>query len=335
MYKIAIVGLGPAGILLLAYLPPEVLKDVIVFEPAAIGGALATDYGCVVANITKSVILDAFRAVPRWSAAEFKHLSKYTDSQCPLLSDVVKQLRELIAPDLRSVTFHSSRIVRFEHTVANTWKLTTANNQLFEVVKLALAVGATPKILDLPKPVIPLTIALTPHLLANYVGNEDKVVVFGTAHSGTLALQNLKNAGVRSITGIYKGEKPFYFSRDGFSEGIKQESAAIADDLMDKKWANLIQLSDFSAAHRAVTEATAVVYAIGFERPNLLYQENSETKPFFTSGPSAPSINAWGFGIGYPSQYTVPDGKHYPDVGFGGFVAAIVEALPLMLKFDV
>ena len=332
MYKIAIVGLGPAGILLLAHLPPEIMKDVIVFEPSAVGGALATEYGSVVANITKSVIVAAFRAVPRWASAQFKCLEKYPDEQCPMLSDVVKQFRELIAPELRNVVFHSSRVVRYERT-ANSWKL-TADNKLFEVQKLALTIGATPKILDLPKPVIPLPIALTPYLLSNYVCPEDNVVVFGTAHSGTLALRNLHNAGVKKLTGIYKGDKPFMYARDGFSEGIKQESAAIADDLITSHTADLIGINDFSAAYRAMAEATAVVYAIGFERPAITYFLNDESKPFFVSEPANPEINVWGFGIGYPSPYTGPDGKNYPDIGFGGFISAITAALPLMLKFD-
>jgi hypothetical protein len=332
MYKIAIVGLGPAGILLLAHLPPEIHKDVIVFEPSAVGGALATEYGAVVANITKTIIITAFRAVPRWASAEFKHLEKYSDAQCPLLSDVVKQFRELIAPDLRSVAYHTSRITKYERTGA-TWKL-TANHKLFEVQKLALAVGAVPKILDLPTPVIPLPIALNPPLLSTYVSQGDAVVVFGTAHSGTLALQNLRSAGVKKLTGIYKGATPFQYARDGFSEGIKQESATIADDLVAARWADLIPLSDFSAAHRAVAEATAVVYAIGFTSHGATYFSNGEEKPFFSGGSASPEINAWGFGIGYPSPYTGPDGKQYPDVGFGGFVAAIQAALPIMLKFD-
>lgn len=332
MYKIAIVGLGPAGILFLAHCPPEIHKDVIVFEPSAVGGALATEYGAVVANITKSIITTAFRAVPRWATAEFKHLTKYGDAQCPLLSDVVKQFRELIAPDLRSVTYHSSRVNKYER-VATAWKL-AAGGKLFEAQKLILAVGAIPKILDLPTPVIPLPVALNPSLLSNYVSQEDAVVVFGTAHSGTLALQNLRTVGVKKLFGIYKGDTPFQYARDGFSEGIKQESATIADDLVATRWADLIPLSDFSAAHRCVAEATAVVYAIGFTSPGITYFLNGEEKPFFTGSMASPEINAWGFGIGYPSPYTGPDGKQYPDVGFGGFVSAIQAALPSVLKFD-
>jgi thioredoxin reductase len=318
MYKLAIVGLGPAGIFTLAHVPPEILKNTIVFEPSAVGGALATEYSAVVANITKSVILNALRSVPRWSTAECRHLAKYADSECPLLGDVVKQLRELIAPELREVVYMNVRVINWQRQ-DSIWKLTTSSNQLFETQKLVVATGAVPKTLNLPKPAIPLHIALTPSLLANYVTAEDSVVVFGTAHSGTLALRNLRNAGVTHLTGIYKGEKPFYYARDGFSEGIKQESASIADDLTSNNWAKILRLDDFEATFRATSEATAVVYATGFNR--------SATK-------TNPEENIWAFGIGSPSTYIGPDGKSYPDVAFGGFISAIQEAVPLMLKFD-
>jgi hypothetical protein len=270
----------------------------------------------VVANITKAVILTAFRSVPRWASNAFKHLEKYSDESCPLLADVVKQLRELIAPDLRSVVFHSERVVSYVHE-NKVWKLKTSGGNLFEVKKLVVTTGAVPKGIDLPKPVIPLHVALTPSVLSAYVTEEDSVVVFGTAHSGTLALRNLRNAGVKKLTGIFRGEKPFFFARDGFSEGIKQESATIADDLLATGWARLLRLDDFSACHRAVCEATAVVFAMGFER-----------------APLPAGDNIWGIGIGFPSLYTSSDGKSYPDVGFGGFISAINEALPSLLTFD-
>jgi hypothetical protein len=188
---------------------------------------------------------------------------------------------------------------------------------VYEAQKLVLATGAAPKILDLPKPIIPLAAALTPALLQNYVTPADRVAVFGTAHSGTLALKNLRAAGVTRLTALHKGDTPFYFARDGHTEGVKQESATIADSILAEKWVTLVSLDDFAAAHRAAAEATAVVYAIGFERPVV-----------------PTGTNIYGFGIGFPAPYTAPNGRTYPDVGFGGFVAAIKAALPSLLTFE-
>lgn len=329
MFKIAIVGLGPAGIFALAQIPPQMQRETVVFEPSAIGGALATDYASVVANLPNSVITAALREVPAWASAPFPHLDKYSNETCPRLGDVVRQLRELIAPDLARVAFHSSRVTKYTRSEHATWKLETSTGSMFEVQKIVICTGATPKTLDLPKPVIPLAASLTPALLPNYVTSSDSVVVFGTAHSGTLALKNLREAGVKNLVGLHKGTTPFLFARDGHSEGIKQESAAIADDLLATHWARLISLDDFAAAHRAVAEASAVVYAIGFERPAPVFTDSEGgVKPLI----GAPHV--YGFGIGFPAPYTDTNGATHPDVGFGGFVSAIKAALPSLLTFD-
>jgi len=335
MYKIGIVGLGPAGILTLALLPETVYPSVIVFEPSAIGGDLATAYGSVIANIPKSVIVSAFQSVPRWSSATFPALDKYADDACPLLYDCVRTLRALIAPELAKVSYHSARVESYE-ALPSGWKIKTTQGTLFEVQKLVLATGATPRTLDLPKPTIPLAVAFSPSALAHVVSQEDKIAVFGTAHSGTLVLKNLRACGVCALTGLYKGEKPFQYARDGFSEGIKQESATIADSIVAEGWATLVPLDDFARAHRAVAEATAVVYAIGFQRSVVTYTESGVLKTATHDGTGFGTgvKNLYGFGIGFPAPYTGPDGRQYPDVGFGGFVSAIKAVLPSLLTFE-
>lgn len=337
MYKITIVGLGPAGILTLALLPSELYPYVLVFEPSAIGGDLATAYGAVIANIPKSAIVAAFQSVPRWATAVFPALDAYKDDECPVLNDCVRTLRTLITPELSKVSYHTDRVVNYIYLrERGTWKVQTAHGALFETQKLVLATGATPRTLDLPKPIIPLPLALNPTALANIVSPSDKVVVFGTAHSGTLALKNLRACGVKNLTALHKGQKPFFYARDGFSEGIKQESATIADTIFADSWATLISMDDFAAAHRAVAEATAVVYAIGFERPRPTVADGTGLKTLTHDGTAfGPDVkNIYGFGIGFPAPYTGPDGRNYPDVGFGGFVTAIKAALPSMLTFD-
>lgn len=333
MYKIAIVGLGSAGIFTLALLPPDIQKQTIVFEPSAIGGDLATQYSAVVANIPNSVIIEALRSIPAWSTEPFKELEKYKSEDCPLLLDVVRALRKSIAPALSLVAFHSAHVAAFQQIESGHWRLITSHGE-YTAAKLVLCTGATPKVLDFPKPVIPLHAALSSALLPNYVTKEDTVVVFGTAHSGTLALKNLHSVGVSNLTGLYKGSVPFRYARDGFSEGIKQESAVIADSIVAEKWATLVSLDDFASAYRAVHAASAIVYAIGFERPRPTYTDMSGAlRTLVHNGTEFHGVqNIYGFGIGFPAPYT-SDGHIYPDVGFGGFIGAIKATLPSMLTF--
>lgn len=342
--KIAIIGLGPAGILALALLPDAALKNVVVFEPAAIGGDLATKYAAVVANIPKSVIVAAFRGVPRWSSTPFPLLDVYADDACPPLGVVAKQLRLLITPLLGTVEFHSDKVVKILYNSAAAsqqppWSLRTQTNKLFEVQVVMNCTGAEPKSMNLPLPTIPLHVALMPALLAAHVSPYDSVVVFGTAHSGTLVLKNLRDAGVSSITAIYKSTTPFVYARDGASEGIKQESAAIADEIKAGTWGTatpaLLSYNDFAAVYRAVHSSTAAVYACGFNKGDLQIEKDGVLTSYTHDGArfvdAPPGI--YGFGIGFPSLYTGNDGKQYPDIGFGGFIDTIkpvLIAIPLL-----
>ncbi len=335
--KIAILGLGPAGIFALALLPEQALKDAVVFEPAAIGGDLATKYAAVIANIPKSQIVAAFKKIPRYESTAFPFLDPYSDDACPPLGVVAKQLRQLALPLLKQTTFHASKVTHLEYK-ADIWTLKTQTNELFEVQKVFVCTGAEPKAMNLPLPTIPLYVALTPALLSAHVNSEDNVVVFGTAHSGTLVLKNLKDACVSKVTAVHKGPTPFIYARDGVSEGIKAESATIADSIKAGEWTNqtptFLSYDKFADVYRAVYSATAVIYACGFERSSVTITNNGVEQKVSHDGTGfvdAPP-GLYGFGIGFPSLYTGSDGKKYPDIGFAGFIDAL---LPVIQQLDV
>ena len=143
----------------------------------------------------------------------------------------------------------------------------------------------------------------------------------------------LRNVGVQRIVAVYRGASPFRFARDGDTEGIKQESAAIADEILAGGWADVLTLvptSDVGGVQRALLGADAVVYSIGF-RPSLSFpvldEGGGRIEPAAIGACRVPGL--FGFGIGFPSFYTAPNGKQYPDVGFAGFIDAII-ASPLV-----
>jgi hypothetical protein len=323
----AVVGLGPAGIFTLACIPKQYLATTVVIESQAVGGTLAAHYGAVLANIPKSVILDALRKIPNWTS--FPLLEKYRGDECPLLADVCRQIRTLIVEDLTYVTFHTKRMTALQISPAG-WRITMEGDVL-EAQKVFLCIGATPKTLDLPVPHIPLHVALNRPLLQQYVSPTDSIVVFGTSHSGTLILKHLKDIGCAKVTALYKGKIPFRFARDGDTEGIKQESATIADEILAGAWGSntpqLVSCDDFATAYRAVAKATHVIYAVGFEKPAIRYKTIGGEERCLKFRPATNDFedvkHLWGFGIGFPSMYTGTNGNQYPDVGFGGFIDAI------------
>lgn len=340
MHKYAIVGLGPAGIFALASLPIEELEHTIVFEPALMGGDLAAHYGAVVANIPKADMITAFRMIPRWAAVEFPLLAATPDDACPLLADVAKQLRALVREDLARVDVRTLKVTAFQQTADQAWLL-QAGGRVFDAQNLILTPGAPPKTLDLPLPSIPLPIALHKERLALHVNPTERILVIGTSHSGTLILKNLKDLGCTHVTAFYRGEKPFSFARDGDPEGIKQESATIADEILSKAWGpktpTLLRTDDLTTQFRVLQRAQYVIYAMGFGAPALFFLDPYGHLQRFSDvfEPSTSTFTgaqrAWGFGIGFPRLYTAPNGKQTPDVAFKPFLEAIQAAMPRIL----
>jgi len=332
IYKHAIIGFGTAGILTLAFIPKQDLINTVIIEPAAVGGCLGTEYGNVVANITKDTIVKAFSRLPGWDISSV--LVAYGPNDCPLLSDVCKDMRRCIAGDLKRVRYRTERMTDLIEMESH-WTI-KMNTEMLEAQNVYLCVGATPKTMDLPIPHIPLHVALNPDLLKRYISDTDRVVVFGTSHSGTLILKNLKDVGCRDVYALYKGAVPFHFARDGDTEGLKQESATIADDIVKNAWGDLspklFQTTDFGTSFRLVANATFVIYAIGFADPSIPYITKGGERQCLRFRPNTNDFETtsglWGFGIGFPGLYTAPNGKRYKDVGFGGFIDAIQTIFP-------
>lgn len=337
VYCITIVGLGAAGILALAQIPTERLSEVLVIEGNCIGGDLSSLYSGIFANITKQMVETAFRNVPRWSSLAFPYLKAYKDNDCPKLGDVCRQMVALIRDDLQRVECRTATVSSLTDN-GETWSIQTTAG-IFQSKKVLLCIGGVPKVLDIPRPSIPLHVALSKDCLANHVTPADNVVVFGTSHSGTLILRNLKDIGVRNTTGVYVGKVPFVFARDGHADGIKQESATIADEILAKTWGDLtptlMNYEDFGAMFRRTTQASHVIYAHGLQRRQLSCYDK-EAKPIVLKhNPTNATFDGyetrlWGFGLAYPSTKE-NNGIVYPDIGFAGFITAIAASLPVIL----
>lgn len=336
-----LVGLGPAGCIFLGCLPPEKLAQVIVFESGCIGGDLARHWGSVLANIPRSIIEPALRSVPAWKDARMELLERYGSNECPQLADAAQQIRALVTPLLTAVTLRSTHVTRVQQEHAG-WSLCAEDGTSYTVAKLILATGAAPRTMDIPKAHIPLEIALSEVRLREYLGSDacrKRFVVFGTSHSGTLILRNLRAVGCAGnhVTAVFKSPRPFYLARDGHTEGLKAESAEIADAIRRGDWGaatpQLVSAENMEALLRAVLEADYCVYATGFRVrvPPMFDMRGAPlaAKHDPVTGAIAPGV--WGFGIGFPSQYKTNLGTLAADVGFAAFAAHIQANLAAIL----
>ena len=326
MYTTAIIGLGIAGLLVLAHVNP---KETLVLERGLVGGALATDYAHIIANIPAKILIQALRRIPGCLDKPLPYLESYSPDDCPVLSDLVKQIKALVKPALDAATHRCADVQRVQQ-IEGGWRIQTETGA-FEARNLVLCTGAKPVTMDLPIPHIPLSVALSP-TLKHLVDKDTKVVVFGLSHSGTLVLKALQSLGVKQVTAVYKGPTPFRFARDGDTEGIKQESAAIADAILARTWdlmPTLVQVEDVGGLHRALHAADAVIYSVGFRSHisfPILDLHGVSISAEAVKARTIPGL--FGFGIGFPSMYTAPNGSQYPDVGVAGFIDAITASLP-------
>ena len=317
-YDIAIVGYGITGMIVLAILQDKLPNvRVAIIDPYFDGGALIREYGNVISNTPFNKAINALKLID----PSYEVSSNYDVNKTTPLYVLVHLLKDFITMDY-------SRYETKVKSINNTF-ITNEDGTQLQAKLIILCQGSNPKTLQIDIPSIPLHIALNKDLLQRYIRPSDKVIVFGTAHSGTLVLENLESLNV-STTAIYNKEKPFYFAKNGDYDGIKEDAERIAEDIMNKKYKNITLLNTkyVDKIIKATKKASYVIYAIGFEARTIEIENIDSTKYDAKSGKI--SDNIWGFGIAYPSS--APDNIHY-DVGVYSFVEHILNQIENMKAY--
>jgi len=335
--KLCIIGAGASGILLILLLHQNkvTMRDVVIIDPHFDGGSLQRSWGSVLSNTTWAACLGAIQTylpsykIPDWA------LRLSPDSPTPL-DKIAELLRFLSQP-----VFSSCKIIKgFATKVAwnsgtSLWTVETDYGIHIQSSAIVFAQGSLPKYLNLPIPSVPLSCALDPIQVQRYIKDTDRVLVFGTSHSGTLILKNLVDCSAESIVGIYKGTKPFVWARDGAYDGIKMEAATIADSIMQNKYPS-VKLVPFENTFELMKEsrgATWVIYAMGFMPDTAIKayvdcEEISLTSYAPHTGCILGAPKAFGLGIAYPSS--APDELHY-DVGISSFLEYFNKLIPSII----
>jgi len=303
------------------------LSKVVIIDPHFDGGDLARKWTAVQSNTPLSKSINAIKAAcPSYTPPDLDA------SRTSILIDIIHLLRTSVAASIKKV-----QIVQGTATSANyssdpqRWAIQVAGREI-TAKRLILATGSEPKALDLPIPSIPLENALELNRLKHYIKPDSKALVFGTLHSGTIAIRNLVSCGAQ-VTALYKSPQPFYWDRDGAYDGIKEEAAQIADDIVAGKLpVDLVSIQDTSRVIRSSANADWVVYAIGFEPRNtvkLSVDEVSKSALKYNTHTGALEVPAaWGFGIAYPNS--APDGVHF-DVSVAAFLEHMKPQIPTIL----
>lgn len=326
-YTLCIVGTGAAGLLALfslsfTQLPPE---QIVIIDPYHDGGDLQRKYSSVQSNTIWNQMLEVLR-LKGISIESLPSEWRDLDPAKPtLLKHYIQLLRYLTKTyTQRCETLYSS--VSQIKEVGGKLRIFLDGQEFFETKMCILATGCSPKNLGFPIPTIPLEIALNREMLKTYVGPNQTVCLFGTAHSGTLILENLHELKVKTHA-FHKGTKPFLFARDGEYDGIKQESEAIADAIVAGSYplTYLHSITDTAEIIRWTRKADWIIYATGFQKTSL-------TSPFTYNGKTGrinELPNTWGFGIAFPNLAS--DGIHW-DVSLPSFFSHIEAQLPKIVE---
>jgi hypothetical protein len=336
---LCIIGAGITGLSLLLLLQETGadLSKVTIIDPHFDGGDLARRWGPVLSNTPWSKTIGALKdACPSLKVPDGYPLN----STSPLI-EIAHLLRSLAAPALKQVRQIQATVTALDYKQPS-WKVTytaAGLEQWLQAAAVVLCQGSEPKTMNIPLPSIPLECALDVNRLRGFVKPGQRVLLFGTMHSGTLVMRNLKEVGAIT-TALYNSAQPFVFDRDGAYDGIKEEAATIADAILRGEYTQttLSPVNNTATVVRAALEASWVIYAMGFApRKQITITVEGRSKDIAAynghTGTLTGAPQAFGFGVAYPNAATdpnVPDGAHW-DVSVAAFLVHMKSALPRVL----
>ncbi len=324
-FKIALIGFGAANMLFLAYIAsikPELLDDTAIIDPQFNGGSLQNSWPQVRSNTVWQQFVNSLQKFKATASYAEQIANEYPLDQPTHLHVLAKHLRKAIEPFIRRATLFKDSVVNIEGEKSN-YTLILKNKQL-QAEKIIFSPGSIPKVFNYPIPTIPLSAALDSRQVESYISPGDHILLFGTAHSGCLALKNFLDAGAR-VSVVYATEKPFLYARDGEYDGIKQDAAVIADSiLVGTSPVDLIHYTNQEEVLSAALRASWACYTIGFMLDDITKSIIGNSKYDPHSARLREDSEIYGFGIAFPSCTTI-EGKTFWDVSIPSFTEHILK----------
>lgn len=337
-YKpITLIGFGIAGQLLLSYILDLVPgHNVTIIDPDFVGGDLMRDYSGIHSNTTIGKKIESLAKLPgNWSDTINGLKMRGGSDDTVLLADLVSDMR-------KSSSRHSASCDQIYDKVQKTiwnqehkrWFLHLESGSEYTTAIICFCGGMYPRQKDYGIPIIPLSTALDEGRLSRIVEKGNNVIVFGSAHSATLVLKNLNNIPGVNTTCIYRGNRPFRYARDTEYDGIKKESADIADLITKGSYTNLslISTNEICSISKALRKANWLVQATGFlpRFPEIIIGSATIAPTWDGITGLAEGVQqAQAFGACVPGTTCINE-KVYPDISLGSFVEQIEKRWPIL-----
>ena len=325
MYDITFIGYGIATMCALLALDAQLL-NIAIIDPYFDGGSLHRHYSTVQSNTTWQQFLDAVTSFV--SPAKLQQLQTlHSASSTTTLGELTRQLRRLVSHNTATKIVGHAQEARW---TSDHWTI-NVEQKIIKSRRLILCTGSQQRTLNYPIPQLPLEIILNSEALKTATRPLDSIVILGASHSGTLAAARAADAGL-NVSLVYRsGSVIFKYARDGHYDGIKQESALIADKIMAGEMSNVKVICEDDDIRCALLEADWVTYACGFvpRKTIRLFVDDAAVavdKYDANSGKLLEAPNAWGFGIAYPNSNIVGNETYY-DVSLAAFLSHISRNL--------
>lgn len=341
IYDWAVIGAGPAGIIAVGKLLDEGIQPnkILWVDPAFKVG----DFGGKWSGIPSNTKVESFTRVLH--RIQSFHFAAVADQfELTHLNPDHTCLLKLMALPLAYATTGLRKQVNSQEGKVDAlflrngfWHL-NIGEELRLSKKVILTIGAEPKVLDYAGiPSISLSIAMNPKLLAETCQHYKSVAVFGSSHSGILAIRHLAEIGMQRIVNFYRSPLCYALYLDGFimydDHGLKGTTADWAHAHIDHDTLPNLEryYADDASIDAHLKNCDAVIYAVGFERRSVKFLGYPAISYDRHVGIIAPGL--FGFGIAFPEAYITPLGQMTHRVGLRKFLDYLERVLPIWMQY--
>lgn len=335
--KWAVIGAGAAGILSVGKLLDNNIRDIVWIDPSFTVGDLGSKWFNVSSNTKVLFFTEFLKACNAFDFDSIPTDINFSDmdpeATC-LLKHIVAPLQFITNKFLEQVESVKATVTQVEKQ-KNEW-LITANDKTLTVTNIILATGAEPKLLNYQGDfeVIPLTEALNPELLAKNLTSNDTVAIFGSSHSGILAIKNAIDCGAKVIN-FYKNPLLYaIFKEDHIvydNTGLKGLAATWAKQHIEENLHPKLtryQLDEVDI-EKTLAQCSKVIYTIGLSTRKINIINHDITQYDNQTGIIANGL--YGIGIACPEFLIDRYGNEEFSVGLFKFAKYINKILSTWL----
>ena len=335
---ITLIGFGVAGQLLLSHILDSLpAYKIAIVDPDFIGGDLARDYRSINTNTTIQQIINSLVPDGKWADTVTALKARGNLDDCISIASLAEDIRQTGHKMAASCNQIYDEVLNATwDEPSKLWTLTFKSKRpKHSTSVICMCSGMLPRQEDYGIPIIPLRIALDPYALAKIVTPGQTVTVIGSAHSATLIIKHLNSLTDVSSICLHRGKEPFRYARDGHYDGIKQESAIIADSIMKGEYSrlSLVHMSDIRGLSSAFRKSNWIIQATGFDSRSIQFTDSLKAEIRPTWDPATglatelPQLQAFGACV---PNVSIVDGKKFPDISVGSFIDQLVIRWPFL-----